>query len=111
MQQNIVNTFMQRTESLSLSPLIMWTDQCILDWREREGLMMKERIHKAHPPEIQMSLGFKLYFYRPNIWLAPFRIGFLTNTIEERNGIEFFYFFIFLWYQCSRQMLQKMSMN
>lgn len=29
--------------------------------------MMKERIHEAHPPEIQMSFGFKLYFYRTNI--------------------------------------------
>lgn len=67
MQKNIVNTFMQRTESLSLSLLIMWTDQCILDWRERGALMMKERIHKAHPPEIQMSLGLKIYFYRTNI--------------------------------------------
>lgn len=27
-----VNTFMQCTESLSLSALIMWTNQCLLDW-------------------------------------------------------------------------------
>lgn len=27
-----VNTFMQRTESLSLSALIMWTNQCLLGW-------------------------------------------------------------------------------
>lgn len=27
-----VDTFMQRTESLSLSALIMWSNQCLLGW-------------------------------------------------------------------------------
>lgn len=55
--------------------------------------MMKERIHEAHPPEIQMSFGFKLYFYRTNISIAPFRIGFGRNTIEERNTIKLLFLF------------------
>lgn len=87
-QLNIVDTVMQRTESLSLSPLIMWPDQCILGWRERRGLMMKERVHKPHPLQIQMSFCLELYFYRTNVQFCPFGTGFVTNTIWERSGTK-----------------------
>lgn len=91
-QLNIVDTVMQRTESLSLSPLIMWPDQCILGWRERGGLMMKERVHKPHPLQIQMSFSLQLYFYRTNMQFCPFGTGFVTHTIWERNGTKLWLF-------------------
>lgn len=44
-----VDTFMRCTESLSLSALIMWTNQCLLGWKRRARLrwrrMMKEHIY------------------------------------------------------------------
>lgn len=85
MQLNIVDTFMQRTESLSLSPLIMWPDQCILAWRERRGLMMKKRVHKAHPLQIQMSLGLKLCFHRTEL-------GLWQTQYEEAMELNLFHF-------------------
>lgn len=91
-QLNIVDTVMQRTESLSLSPLIMWPDQCILGWRERRGLMMKECVHKPHPLQIQMSFCLKLHFYRSNMQLSPFGTGFVTTTAWERNGTKLVFF-------------------
>lgn len=91
-QLNIVDTVMQRTESLSLSPLIMWPDQCILGWRERRGLMMKERVHKPHPLQIQMSFCLQLYFYRTNMQFCSFGIGFVTNPMWERSGTNLLFF-------------------
>lgn len=81
-QLNIVDAVMQRTESLSLSPLIMWPDQCILGWRERGGLMMKERVHKPHPLQIQMSFCLELLLLQDKYAVLPLRDWVCdTNTI------------------------------
>lgn len=92
-QLNIVDTVMQRTESLSLSPLIMWPDQCILGWRERGGLMMKERVHKPHPLQIQMSFCLELLLLQDKYAVLPLRDWVCdTNTIWERNGTKLLLF-------------------